>query len=334
MGGPPLISVIVPVYKVEPYLRQCLDSLLGQTYENLEIILVDDGSPDRCGMICDEYAGRDRRVRVIHQGNRGLSATRNAGLGAASGAYLGFVDSDDWVEPGMYECMLAGLLQEGADISVCGHWQEDGAGRTLCGWERRELLRAEQALALLLRDERMHSYMCDKLYRRELFHGIRFPVGSTFEDTAVQHRLFIRAGKILCLPEAFYHYRQRSDSIVNDISLANRIQRYAAAKKRYDELKGLYPQYEPLMAAQCLVWAISVWSTYYQNPAEERRRFWPQIREISAFAKAHSGTALKEARLGIAGQIIVRLMPYTTGWAFACARACGVLYRLKHGRPL
>ena len=102
----PKISVIVPVYKVEPYLRKCLDSIVGQTYQNLEIILVDDGSPDGCGAICDEYAAQDKRVRVIHKANGGVSSARNAGLTAATGEWIGWVDSDDWIEPDMYERML------------------------------------------------------------------------------------------------------------------------------------------------------------------------------------------------------------------------------------
>lgn len=108
----PLISVIVPVYKVEEYLARCVDSILGQTYRNLEILLVDDGSPDRCGEICEEYAARDTRIRVIHKENGGLSSARNAAIDVAQGEYLGFVDSDDWIEPETYEALLEMALQE------------------------------------------------------------------------------------------------------------------------------------------------------------------------------------------------------------------------------
>lgn len=101
----PLISVIVPIYKVELYLRKCINSILAQTYQNLEVILVDDGSPDQCGIICDEYAKSDSRVRVIHQENSGVASARNAGLQAAQGDYIGFVDSDDWIAPDMYDCL-------------------------------------------------------------------------------------------------------------------------------------------------------------------------------------------------------------------------------------
>ena len=332
--GNPKISVIVPVYKVEPYLRKCLDSILEQSYKDLDIILVDDGSPDNCGAICEEYAARDRRIRVIHQENGGLSAARNTGLKVAAGEYLGFVDSDDWIEPDMYERMLYGLLQAQADISVCGRKEEYGDHSVFRGWEQEQVLNTEQAVGLLLADEQMHSYVWDKLYRRDLFQELQFPVKHTFEDVAVQYRLFLRAEKIICLPKAFYHYRQRSDSIVNDISLKNRVQYFEAVKRRYDDLKDGYPQYAPLMAARCVACGISVWNAYYQNPKEERVRYFPHIRRISEFAREHGQMCLKEEKLGPAGRMIVRLMPHPAWWSFAGARVCGMLYRLKNGRTL
>ena len=119
-NGNPLISVIVPVYKVEEYLARCVDSILGQTYRNLEILLVDDGSPDRCGVMCDEYASRDSRIRVIHKENGGLSSARNAAIDAARGEYIGFVDSDDWIEPETYEALLDMALAEKVKLVCAG----------------------------------------------------------------------------------------------------------------------------------------------------------------------------------------------------------------------
>ena len=121
-----MISVIVPVYKVEPYLNQCVESILCQTYSDLEILLVDDGSPDRCGQICDEYAKQDCRVKVFHTRNEGLSAARNLGLQNAKGEYIGFVDSDDWIEPEMYEVLLKRLEETESNVCICGFYQEPG----------------------------------------------------------------------------------------------------------------------------------------------------------------------------------------------------------------
>ena len=146
----PKISIIVPIYRVEPYLPRCLDSIVGQTYRHLEIILIDDGSPDGCGAICDDYAARDGRIRVIHQPNQGVSAARNAGLDAATGEWIGWVDGDDWIELDMYEYLLEGVLGAGADIAVCGRWEEYRGRRVFRGWEKEISLDTEQALRALL----------------------------------------------------------------------------------------------------------------------------------------------------------------------------------------
>lgn len=119
-----LISIIVPVYNVEKYLNKCIDSIINQTYKNIEIILVDDGSTDNSGKICDEYLLRDSRIKVIHKNNGGLSSARNEGINISSGEYIGFVDSDDWVEPNMYEEMYKKILYSNADIVDCGYWKE------------------------------------------------------------------------------------------------------------------------------------------------------------------------------------------------------------------
>jgi glycosyltransferase involved in cell wall biosynthesis len=119
-----MISVIIPIYNVEPYLRECIDSIRNQTYQDLDIILINDGSQDKCGEICEDYAKKDTRIRVFHTGNKGLSAARNLGLREAVGEYIGFVDSDDWIEPDMYEILLRRIEETGTSISTCGVWTE------------------------------------------------------------------------------------------------------------------------------------------------------------------------------------------------------------------
>ena len=232
----PKISVIVPVYKVEPYLRKCLDSIVNQTYRNLEIILVDDGSPDNCGAICDEYAAKDQRVRVIHKANGGLSSARNAALEIATGAYIGFVDSDDWIEVKMFEVLLSGLQTAGADISVCGHYEEYKSHRKEFTWPKQLVLDKERALEKLLQNDQMKNLVWDKLFCRNLFDNIRFPEGKTFEDMAIMHWLFLQAEKVVCLPNALYHYLQRSGSIVDDASLGNRLNPKEERKQYEQEL--------------------------------------------------------------------------------------------------
>ena len=176
----PQISVIVPVYKVERYLRRCVQSILNQTHSNLEVILVDDGSPDGSGALCDEFAKQDSRVQVIHKDNGGLSDARNAGLSIARGDYVTFVDSDDWIEPDAYEAMLALAEESGAQLVCAGRYDEDETtGQITVGLcpEKRELISDKEALRRILRWDNMDSSACDKLYARALFRDIRYPVG-------------------------------------------------------------------------------------------------------------------------------------------------------------
>jgi len=319
---------------VEPYLRKCLDSIVNQTYNNLQIILVDDGSPDNCGKICDEYAAQDSRIEVIHQKNGGLSAARNMGLSVANGYYIGFVDSDDWIEPDMYEYMLENMLKYKADIAVCGRteWYKNYSAVYACADVK--VLATGQALELLLRDNEVQNCVWDKLWRRELFDDIVFPVGCNFEDIAVAYRLFIKAKRVVCLTEAKYNYLQRSGSIWSDTSLGNRISFYRAAKNRYTEMIAQWPQFEFLLTEQCVVAAVSIWTVYYVNSRKQRKDFAHQLDEIAAFCRQHYKKSLQDLSLGFTGRAVLRLTPYASWWAFALAGIFGWLYKLKHGRRL
>lgn len=329
----PLISVIVPIYKVEPFLRKCLDSIVHQSYHNLEIILVDDGSPDNCGAICDTYASQDARIRVIHKPNGGLSSARNTGLDAATGDWIGWVDSDDWIETGMFICMMEQAITHGADVVVLGHVEECQNHMYIRSWGQEQQLNTEEALYLLLKNE-IPCAMCGKLWKRELFYGTAFPEGRNYEDMAVAHRLFLRARRVVCLPVAMYHYVQRTDGILGDSSLTNRISHYWAASQRLDELKEQWPQFLPLLEGQCVASAITIWCGYYTNSKRERERYRAQLEEISVFAKQHYQQALEHTNLGLLGRAVVHLVPYARWWSFALAGAMGWIYQLKQGRRL
>ncbi len=330
----PMISVIVPVYKVEPYLRKCLDSIVDQTYRNLEIILVDDGSPDNCGAICDEYAARDHRIIVIHKENGGVSSARNTGLAQAKGDWIGWVDSDDWVEPDMYEYLLENAERYDADIAVCSRAEIDKGKKIFRGWEYSVVLNREQGLKLLLENDLMQNYCCDKLFRAKLWDGILFPEGRTYEDIAVMHRLFERAERIVCLPEAKYNYFHRSGSIVSSVALKDRLAHYQAAQERYEELVGKWPELDQLLLDQCAASAMGIWCAYFRNPRAARRAVKSELKEISAFCAPHIQTAAENIGLGLAGRLALRLVAYPTWWAFGLARLVSWLYEQKHGRPL
>lgn len=211
------ISVIVPVYKTEKYLRKCVGSITAQTYDELEIILVDDGSPDRSGAICDELAKADSRIKVIHKTNGGLSSARNVGIDAATGDYLGFVDSDDWIEPEMFEVLLNRLLLSDADISCCNIMR-------IRGDERLPIIRdiyldviytgKEAAVRLLDDDEKILFSVANKLFRANVFRDLRMREGILFEDFQIMPRLLLRARKVTCTGQPFYDYYESPGSIL------------------------------------------------------------------------------------------------------------------------
>lgn len=215
----PKISVIVPVYKVEQYIHECVDSILAQTFSDFELILVDDGSPDNCGAICDEYAAKDCRVRVIHQENQGVSAARNAALDAAKGEFVAFIDSDDVIDPHYLE-ILFNAMGDDIDIVNCmSKWFEDG-NEVICANTEEpyniEVFDAKEALIGLYNRKRgFTAATWARLYRTEMIQTIRFPVGIIHEDTLYTPMTYYKARKIALCNVALYHYRLRENSIVH-----------------------------------------------------------------------------------------------------------------------
>lgn len=236
----PLISIIVPIYGVEDYLKRCVDSLLVQTYENLEIILVDDGSPDGCPAICDEYARMDRRIRVIHQENAGLSGARNSGIKLAKGEYLAFVDSDDYVTPDFIEA-LYGLTEEtGCLIAQCRFAYVQGG--PLSGGESRSfrIYRGESLMEQLYGSEDEATYFVvawNKLYRRDLFEHIRYPEGRIHEDEATTYLLFHEGKKLAFLDRALYGYYTKNSGSITARFSEKRLQWLTAHEERIEFFK-------------------------------------------------------------------------------------------------
>lgn len=220
-----LISVIVPIYKVEPYLDRCIQSIQNQTYRNLEIILVDDGSPDRCGEISDRYAAEDARITVIHKPNGGLSDARNAGLAIAKGDYIAFVDSDDFIHPQMYERMLQAAEKEKADM-VISDWQKVAEGErpptdAKTGDDNIQVIDGKDIQYLYFQkpESRItYTVAWNKLYTRELFRGRCYPTGKVHEDEFITFKLIYDAKRIVYLPEQLYFYLVRDVSIMGDFN--------------------------------------------------------------------------------------------------------------------
>lgn len=216
MENTPPLSVIVPVYNVEDYLGRCVDSILNQTYRNLEVILVDDGATDSSGAICDAYAGKDPRVHVIHKENGGLSSARNVGIEAAAGEYITFVDSDDWIEPDAYEKMLAVARELNVKL-VCGG-RYDVSSKTgqkklgLCP-RKTERISAEELVGRIFTWDQCDSSACDKLFHRSMLENRRFPEGKVTEDVPVMYRIVLGTDWVAVYDQPVYNYYHRHGSI-------------------------------------------------------------------------------------------------------------------------
>lgn len=214
MNSNELISIIVPVYNVCEYLETCIKSIIFQDYKNLEIILVDDGSTDSSGLICDKYKDIDERIKVIHKENGGLSDARNVGIKFSSGKYIGFVDSDDWVSKSMYSTLIKMCQENKASIAVCerilvepNYIINDGKSEQILVTDTNE------ALDILYKNKKYYSHAWNKLYKREIFENLEFPKGKTFEDIRIMHEVFSKAERIVFIDKGLYYYRCRENSI-------------------------------------------------------------------------------------------------------------------------
>lgn len=211
----PLITVVVPVYNVEKYLNRCIDSICNQSYKNLEIILVDDGSTDYCGRICDNYQKKDTRISVIHQINKGLSEARNAGIDVATGKYIAFIDSDDYIAENMIEVLYTNMKKNGADISCCGHTDiYERSGNRISSSERKmTIMSSKEALGIFLFTRVVDVVAWNKLYNIVLFDNIRYTPGKLYEDHFTTYKLLDKASKIVHTTEPLYFYCKRGSSI-------------------------------------------------------------------------------------------------------------------------
>lgn len=203
----PLVSVIVPVYNVRDYVDKCLESLIRQSYDNLEIVVVDDGATDGSGEICDELAKSDKRIKVFHKKNGGLSSARNYGIKKAKGEYVCLVDSDDYVKKDFVKALAEEAIRSDADIVACGYNDEIPMDRTMTG--------KEAAVTLLTKQNNMEIIAWNKLYRRELFGDILYPEGENYEDNLTTYKLLSKARRIAYVQKSLYVYRERVGSITN-----------------------------------------------------------------------------------------------------------------------
>lgn len=281
----PLITVIIPIYKVEQYLRECVDSVLAQTYQNLEVYLVDDGSPDRCGEICDEYAASDSRVKVIHQENAGLSEARNSAIDVCTGEYLFFVDSDDYIDQDTIATLYQELTANDADMAVTGlqSFYENGKIVKYAAENEVRVYSKTESLDCFLFNDFLTPCVWGKLGKRALWDGVRHPKGKLFEDQYTTYRLLDCCERVVYVTTGRYHYRRRKGSIGNSTFTKRTYDLYDGIHEEYDYIHGRYATECPNIAVARIFWEIVFVNMMIRGKGHDR----DAVRDVQRFARAH-----------------------------------------------
>lgn len=297
----PLISIILPVYNVEEYLSRCMKSVLNQTYEKLEIILIDDGSTDNSGKLCDMYRMRDKRIKVIHKQNGGLSDARNTGIDIANGEYITCIDSDDYVDLDYVEYLYGLIEKYNTKVSLCSHRIVRENSVIELGNKRVEVLSAKQCLESMCYHKQVDTSAWGKLYHVTLFNDIRYPKGRLFEDIGTTYRLFIKAGFIACGFESKYSYIIRSNSIATSKFSERKLdlllmtdQMGDIVQKTYFSLKGAVLRRKVYARLSTL--------RFMQNAIDENKKSYF---EIIRFIKSNALVVLKDRHTPIRDKLAV-----------------------------
>lgn len=296
-----LVSIVVPIYNVQPYLERCIDSILNQTYSNIEVILVDDGSTDKCPIICDDYASKDQRVRVIHKTNGGLSDARNEGIKSAKGDVVSFIDSDDWISSSFVEIMLRVMNDYNSDIVECDitktheYIEED----EIVFENKIHNYTKKEALNLLVSDNVFHQYVWNKLYKRAVIANVEFPYGKYNEDEYWTYKVFGRAGKVTKVENSLYFYYQRSGSIMGQAYSLKRLDGIEAKIERQAYIESFYPEIAESAKRNLLttIMYAGQMSLKYLNSEDKRKAFnylYIQYKAIVFDKKLRDSVSLKQ----------------------------------------
>ena len=267
-----LISVIVPIYNVEKYLERCVNSILNQTYKNIEIILVDDGSPDKCPQICDEYKNMDSRVKVIHKENGGLSDARNYGLSIATGKYVSFVDSDDYIHEETYEKMIKALELQNADIVSCGinHVYDNKIESINI---EQKIYDDESAIENLIIGKNLNQTVWNKIYKKNVIDNILFEKGKINEDDFWTYKVFSNSKKIITLNDCLYYYVHRESSIMGQGYSIKNLDGLEARYKQYKFMKDNYPNLVFISKKAAFFYGLFLYQKFLVNKSIEKTSF-------------------------------------------------------------
>ena len=284
----PVVSIIIPVYNTVKYLSRCFNSVLVQTFADFECLVIDDGSVDGSGKICDEYAKKDSRIKIIHQENRGASAARNTGLDMAVGQWIIFIDSDDWIELDMFEVLVNVAEANGADIVACGFYHEYPKRTVVDARVEKKYDNTIHQVSALIKDD-IDAFIWNKLYRKTCFSDIAFPYGRFFEDIFTAHKLFLKATSCIYVSKPFYHYiKRRKNSITETFSMDNLIDFWQAHKTRYDfflhdERFNTDEELMNKLQYWCAIAIARTWRCCFANTAQERKEYASFFEELQGF---------------------------------------------------
>lgn len=310
-GNNPLISVVVPIYKVEAFLARCIESIISQTYRNIEIILVDDGSPDNCSHICDEYKNKDNRIIVIHQANCGLSGARNNGIALAKGEFITFIDSDDYVHPNYIEQLYLTLSKSNKKISACSYTHNAGTFTETLTPEYKSYS-ASEAIKEILTEGDFQPSAWGKLYAIDLFQSIVFPLGKLFEDYYTAPRLYHLAGGLAYVNAKLYFYNNNDDSITKSAFNYKQMQYFEMASDVNEFIKENYSS----LVCHARNRDVNVAIAYYKKMAKDHYTNAEHINEVvevirsnySGFMKSYYPKAKKMAA------VMITLFPNLSRW--------------------
>ena len=288
-----LISVVLPIYKVEKYLEKCVESVIKQTYKNIEIILVDDGSPDNCPNLCDEYMKKDNRIKVIHKQNGGLSDARNAGINIAKGKYITFIDSDDYVDYDYVEFLYKAIKEANAQMSIASHRVIYDSGKIIeKATNENSVLEPEKVLERILYDEGIDLSSWGKLYLTSLFNNVKFPKGRLFEDSATTYLLVEQCDKIAIVSESKYNYIIRGESITTANFSPKKMDLITSTTEMTNYIKNKYPDLTRAANRRLMYAYLSTISQL----ANSKTKYPKEQNELVQYIKENGNMILKDKR--------------------------------------
>ena len=318
----PLISIIVPVFKVEKYLDECVQSILNQSFTDFKLILVDDGSPDNCPAMCDKYAAQDGRVLVLHKQNGGQADSRNAGIGLADTPYIAFVDSDDYLAEGALQALYDEIVASQADVVLgkVDRFVVGGSTRPYTRLTERKEMTGKEALILILEGRKINISVCGALYKREIWEGIQMPKGYICEDWYVTPELYLRASKVVFTPAPWYMYRDNPESTMGTLIKKCNPQVVEVCQHAIDVIKDADEQlyYQTLWSNLKRVWKY-VGIIYSRGTKNEENLFLDQVRIL---LKQYFAEAKKSCNMNLQERFGVGSFCY-------CKPLCALLYMLK-----